>query len=456
MNKVLDSTTTLSAEALFRFTVVSQVINLKKADHPVTEVVRDVAKKLHYQLNGTARRVSDRTIFRWLASYEAEGLAGLEPVPQPRTQTSDVLPIEFLEFLAAQRRLDPEASVPELIRQAKLVGKLPATPVIRQTCWRALRRMGIDTRRRAKKRDRDSRRFAFPHRLNMVLADGKYFRAGAQRLRRVAVFFLDDATRFGLHVVVGTEGEKTVLFLRGLYEMACKYGIADSYYLDHGPGFISLDTATVIGRLPSQPHLVHGEAAYPEGHGKIERFNRTVKASLLRSLGRPDVDPDYRALELRLQHYLREVYNHEPHEGLNLDTPAQRFHQDPRQLRFAESDEWLRERFLITESRKVSDDHVISIDSTDYEVPRGYAGQRITIFRPLLENKVLLVERGQFIELKPVDLVANARDRRGAKKSAADAALDAVPVRTAADLAYERDFTPAIDADGGCREPKED
>lgn len=193
-------------------------------------------------------------------------------------------------------------------------------------------------------------------------------------------------------------------------------------------------------------------------HGKVERFNRTAKAALLRSLGRPDVDPDYRALELRIQHYLREVYNHQPHGSLNDDTPAQRFHQDPRQLRFAESDDWLRQRFLITESRLVTSDHIISIDSTNYEVPRGYARQRITIFRPLLENKVLLVERGRFIELKPVDLVANARDRRGTRKNARDlnVAPDAVPTRTAADMAYERDFAPVIGPDGGCLEPKED
>jgi hypothetical protein len=39
--------------------------------------------------------------------------------------------------------------------------------------------------------------------MQMVLCDGKHFRAGAARLRRVALFFLDDATRMGLHVVVG-------------------------------------------------------------------------------------------------------------------------------------------------------------------------------------------------------------------------------------------------------------
>ena len=51
------------------------------------------------------------------------------------------------------------------------------------------------------KQEADRRRFAYPHRMMMVLADGKHFRAGVPRKRRVAVFFLDDATRFGLGVV---------------------------------------------------------------------------------------------------------------------------------------------------------------------------------------------------------------------------------------------------------------
>ena len=40
-------------------------------------------------------------------------------------------------------------------------------------------------------------------RMLMVLADGKHFRAGTARLKRVALVFLDDASRYGLDVVVG-------------------------------------------------------------------------------------------------------------------------------------------------------------------------------------------------------------------------------------------------------------
>ncbi|MCO5164821.1 MAG: hypothetical protein M9894_00425 [Planctomycetes bacterium] len=66
-------------------------------------------------------------------------------------------------------------------------------------------------------------------------------------------------------------------------------------YLDRGPGFVAQVVAEVCRRLGIA--LLHGERRYPEGHGKIERFNQTGGHALLRSLsGRADVDPDCAAL----------------------------------------------------------------------------------------------------------------------------------------------------------------
>ena len=53
-------------------------------------------------------------------------------------------------------------------------------------------------------------------------------------------------------------------------------------FVDHGPGFVSEDTASVMARL--RIRLIHGTPAYPEGHGKVERFHRTEFEQLLRLL----------------------------------------------------------------------------------------------------------------------------------------------------------------------------
>jgi len=444
-----------SPEALFRYRLVSEVAARVLRGHDRAGVVRDLAALVHHDLTGKLRRVSERTLYRWLARTREQGYAGLLPARRRRLDRSAVLADDFLNFLVAHKTKDPRASIPELIRRAREKGLLrPTERVDRTTVYRVLKRMGTQVgRRKREATDRDTRRFAYPHRMQMVLCDGKHFRAGIHRARRVALFFLDDASRLGLDVTVGTS-ESAELFLSALYGKTRRYGIADIYYLDQGPGFIAEDTFEVIRKLGAV--LIHGETAYPQGHGKIEKFNQTAKHDVLRGYeGRADIDPDPRSLSLRLRHYLREVYNHRPHESLSGTTPWERFHGDERSLRMPASDEDLRSRFVIHIRRRVTSDHTLSVDSVDYEVPRGHAGERIIVHRRLLENSLAIVHEGRLVKLHPVDLHANARARRARSKQPRDEPRAPLP-KSAADLAFERDFSPVVDPDGGCSDPKEE
>lgn len=444
-----------SPEALFRYRLVSEVASRVVRGENRSDVVRDVAAKDHHDLNGQLRRVSERTVYRWLALYKEQGFAGLVPARRKRVERSIALEDALLDFICSQKAKDPKASIPELIRRARQKGVLrPQDRVDRSTVYRALKRMGAYVGRRKRRTpERDTRRFQYPHRMQMLLCDGKHFRAGATRARRVALFFLDDATRFALHVVVGTS-ESTALFLRGLYETTRRYGIADIYYLDHGPGFIAEDTFDVVRKLGAL--LIHGEAGYPQGHGKIEKFNQTAKHDVLRGHdGRADVDPDPNALSLRLQHYLREVYNHRPHESLDSATPYERFSADERTFRMPDNDEELRRRFVLHIKRRVTADHTISLDSVDYEIPTGLSGEVIVVHRRLLDNTLAVLRQGRLIDIHPVDLNANARARRARDQQPARGTQHPLP-HSAADLAFERDFLPVVDPDGGFHEPPEE
>jgi len=439
-------------EAAFRFLLVSRVRAEVGTGRPVTEMVHRVAAETHVDFSGARRTVGARTLFRWLAAWEEEGFAGLARKARKKTESSTVLPTALLAFAKGQKEDDPQASVPEIIKSARLRGVIPNdVPIDRTTLYRALRRMKVTTKRRRTSGGREKRRFAWPHRMQLVLADGKHFRAGAKRLKRVAIFYLDDATRMGLDVVVGTS-ESTALFLTGLHLVLRRYGKMAVVYLDGGPGFDSEDTARVLGQLGI--HLVIGTARYPEGHGAIERFNRTAKAGVLRHLdGRPDVDVDLGALTLRLRHWLRAVYNRSPHEFLGGATPEGRFLADERALRLPDSDDDLDSRFFVTEKRKVSADHVVPLDGVDYETPTGHADTRVTLYRHVLRSTVHLLHEGRLVRLHPVDLAENAKDRRARK---AEVRPPTAPTRGAADLAFTNDFGPVVDADGGFTEPEEE
>ena len=458
-----DAQKPFSEHALLRYTVVSLVRARLLAGEDRRQAIEYVAGMEHATANGVLCRVSTRSVQRWLARFEAGGMAALEDPTRKSRSASRVLDPKLLDFLAQAREKDRKASIPELLRRAKEAGLLTSTSdVDRSTVYRALVRMHVPTGRTKQERGRDMRRFAYAHRMEMVLADGKYFRAGADRVRRVAIFFLDDATRRGLDVVVGTS-ESAELFLRGLYRVLCAWGLMGILYLDRGPGFIANAVKEVTRRF--ERALIHGEARYPEGHGKIEKFNQTALNALLRTLaGRPDVDPALEALELRIRHWLFETYNHQPHEGLariegRYETPFERWDKDTVALRHPSQEE-IHAAFVIHHQRTVSRDRVVSIDGTLYEVPLalsagGRKGPRILIEERVLEGTFHVYgPDGTRVRIHPVDLEANAHSRR-ARREALDDESEAI-ARSAADMAYERDYGSVLDADGGVEDPDPD
>ncbi len=432
-----------------RYTVLAQVEALILGGWRTSAAVREVASRDHAHPDGAAQQLSERTIQRWRAAYRRGGMDALEPEDRTRTNTSLALSKTLVTFLRTEKECDPRASVPELLRRARERGIIPDNLAVdRTTVWRACRRMGIATRARPGKREGDTRRWQYPHRMQCVLCDGKHFRAGGTRAKRVALFFLDDATRYGLDVIVGPS-ESALLFLSGLYHLIRQHGLPELLYLDHGSAFIAADTVTVVeGGL--RAWLIHGKKKYPQGRGAIERFNRTAYDQSLRALdGAAHVDPDYRALTVRLRHYLQR-YNNTPHETLAGDTPQQRWEQG-RPLRFPDDEGDLYRRFVVHLPRKVSNDHVIKMDGRLWEAPRGMAAQQVEVVHHVLDGRLWVLDQGHMVQLAPLDPHANATQRRAADLANGPIPSEGVPT-TAASIAYDQDFLSMVDEDGGCPE----
>ena len=440
-----------SEEALFRYLVVSAVLVRIGQGTAQAEAVAGVSATPFPTLDGDLREATRRTIYRWLARWRTDGITGLEPAVREVTEASRVLSARLVGFVVDEKNADPKASVPEIIRRACLRGLVEeGEEVDRVTVWRVLGRMGVSTRRQKQPHGGDTRSFEYPHRMQMLLCDGKHFRAGKTRAKRVALFFLDDASRMGLHVVVGT-AESAALFLRGLYDTIRRHGLFDMAYLDRGPGFKANDTASVVQQLGAL--LILGVAGYPQGRGKVEKFNQTALAAVLRLLdGRDDVDPDCGALALRLGHWLREIYNHSPHESLGKDvTPWQRWSADARELRLPEDDAELRGHFVLRETRKATKDHLVPWEGQDLELPKGLADQRVELYHQVLDDTVSVLHEGRLVRLHPVDRHANAVSGRGGKVPAETPPASTRP--SAADLAFSRDLRPLVGPDGGFSGP---
>ena len=437
----------LSEEALFRHQVVSEVEARVRSGMTVTSAIAQVLTLDRQDLTGRRRLLSERTLYRWLRAFRTGGVCELEPAQRKQIATSKALSKPVVRYLKAQKLLDPAASIPEIIQRAVEHGIAERGEVSRTSAWRACRRMGLPVDRPRREAERDMRRFTYPHRMMMVVADGKHFRAGSDRRRRVALTLLDDATRMGLGVFVGPS-ECTELFLKALHQVITHFGVMISLFVDNGPGFISNNTRAVVAALGIQ--LIHGSPGYPQGHGKIERYHRRLKAQVLRGLdGNPSVDPDPASLTLRLSHWLSEIYSSDPHHGLGGDSPLDRWDADERELVYPQAG-WQR-HFVVTSDRKVLADNVISYDGVAYEIPRGHAQTTIPVSRHLLESDALsIMHEGKSLRLSPVDPTANALTRRARRKSAFDAKTQEPPT-TAAATRFSSQYTPLVDADGGFR-----
>ncbi len=134
-----------------------------------------------------------------------------------------------------------------------------------------------------------------------------------------------------------------------------------------------------------------------------------------------------------------------------LESPWQRWSRDPRALSHLTAEELAR-AFVAFLDRTVSNDRLVSIDGVDYELPRelgpnGRTGSKVQLVEKLLEGSYHVLVGDRLMRLRPVDLTANARSPRSSPGE--EAAPEPPAAKTAADLAYETDLGPVVDADGG-------
>jgi hypothetical protein len=436
---------------LARFSMVSAVTAKVAAGMSLAEAIAQVAKMRFVDFNGRRCKASCRTLYRQIKAYKARGIEGLYNKPRPVAGPSLVLTDEFLRFMKRSKIDDPESSIPDIIECAEIKGIIDAGCVSRSTAWRAAVKMGLPLFSDKAPKNGDMRRWAYPHRLQMVLCDGLHFRAGVRRAKRVAFFFHDDATRFGLGVEV-VESETAVGFLRGLHHVLLGFGRMGAFFVDNGSGFIAGDAVRVFANL--NVAFIHGAAGYPEGRGKIERFNRTVRRAIVRTFdGDPTIDTACSSLTQRLRHYLAAVYNLDSHESLNGQSPQERWDADSAPLEYFDDIEKLASQFILTLTRKVSRDNVIKYSGKGFETPSGYAGTRILVYRHLLYGTLSMVHQGRMIELHEVDLTANACHQR--RRQLAEVQPDQPrTIKTAARLKYDRDHATLVDGEGNFAENK--
>ena len=366
------------AVALFRYGLIAELIHLPPGSPGISDQLRAKAEQEYTIPGSRRRRVAAETLRDWLKLYRRGGFDAL--LPKPRTDRGQPrrLPDTVAETLIALKEQHPKLSVRLLIARARESDAVPADQALPiSTVYRLFQREGLMVKKTDSPTGTDRRRFAFRHAgalwmsdvmHGITVGDGK-----GKRRKTYLIAFLDDATRV-IPYAAFAFAENTAAFLPVFKQALIRRGIPERLYVDNGANYRSRHLALVCAKLGVA--LIHARPHQPQGKGKIERFFRTLRATLLTQLTAEDTQ-SLEALNRRLWAFIEGEYHQNPHRGLEGQTPLEHWAQVGGQVRFP--DAALDDLFLAEQKRRVMNDRTVSLQGQVYEVDAVLVGETVTL-----------------------------------------------------------------------------
>jgi hypothetical protein len=196
---------------------------------------------------------------------------------------------------------------------------------------------------------------------------------------------LDDHSRYVL-TLVACANEQGSTVRTALESAFSRYGVPDRLLCDHGPPWGTSQsgpglTTLAVWLMTLDIELIHGRAYHPQTQGKLERFNRTLNAEVIRGRTFRDLAEVQRAFDR-----FRVEYNEvRPHQALDLATPISRYRPSQRSFRnpppvfdYGPDDA----------VRKVDQNGRISWQGQAWSISDALAGQHVAV-RPALPDGVM-------------------------------------------------------------------
>jgi putative transposase len=202
---------------------------------------------------------------------------------------------------------------------------------------------------------------------------------------------LDDHSRY----VVGHRwghGEDTLGIQAVLHDAVKTHGCPRKLYCDNGAAYSSHQLAWSAAVLDIA--VVHSRPGRPQGRGKIERWNRTVREQFLVEV----IDPGGQAAAASLAELNRlftawchQQYHRSVHSETGA-TPARRYHATGRTPAPRPDPALLRRAFLWREQRRVTATATVSLTGNRYEVDAALIGRVVDLLFTPFDLTVIEVE----------------------------------------------------------------
>ena len=376
----------------------------QKAEDTAAVRVQWVAPLLAPGLDAARKRVlmaevcaqtglSERTVRRYLARYQASGFSGLKPKGKG-TRTGSAIPEPLLEQATLLRREVPGRSIASIIQILEWEGHAQPGQIKRSTLQERLADLGYSSRqmRMVTQTGVAARRFAHPHRNQLWMGDIKFgphlpIGPGGSQKQVYLVAMIDDATRLILHAEFYPTLDQVIVedcFRQAVH----KYGAPEATFFDNGKQYRTKWMTRTCSKLGIR--LLYAKPYSAASKGKIERWNRTLDSFLAEVRLEPVKTLD--ALNARFSAWLSECYQNRPHSALPEETtPETAYRSDPQALRWV-SPEVLKDAFLHAEKRRVDKSGCVSFQGQKYEVGLAFLGCTVEIVYDPQDISVITVD----------------------------------------------------------------
>jgi putative transposase len=303
--------------ALYRYALIRPLADPALSASERGKLVRRLATQVHLGPFGEPVTVSRASLDRWIRTWRSGGFDALipaEPQVEPRTDPG------VLELAAGLKREHPARTAAHI---ARIIAAEHGWAPSARTLQRHFARLELSTRPDGSP-PKAFGRFEAAECDQLWVSDGLH---GPIIDGRRAVLFalLDDHSRY----VVGHRwghGEDTLGMQAALHDAVKTHGCPQRLYCDNGSAYSSSQLAWSAAVLDIK--LVHSAPGRPQGRGKIERWNRTVRDQFL-----VEVDPtrctSLEELNRSFTVWLHQQYHRAVHSETEA-TPAQRYHAEGR------------------------------------------------------------------------------------------------------------------------------
>lgn len=401
------------ALALCRYEVVGRYLALKPKRGTKRRLLEELAGETWTGPDGEPFRVAAETIRVWARRYRRGGLRGLKDKERPQRGVN-ALTEEQRELVCALKEEVPERSLERIIKIAEELGKVERGVLRRSTVHRVLQARGLSARASRVPDRHDLDRFEADFANDLWQSDmlvGPWLpdpdRPG--KVRRAHLYaFLDDHSRLLLHGRFSFRENLPYLelvFRRSLQ----KWGVPRRVYYDNGQVYRSGHMKR-IGAYLGIHRIVFTKPRRPEGHGKIEAFNRYVRAAFIAELKASSVTTLDELNEAFVAWADRD-YNRRVHSETG-EAPLDRWRREADRARYAD-DEKMRQAFLWKETRTADKAGVFGLLGVRYQVGPELARRKLEVrFDPEALHEVEVWRGGEFrMRARPLAVSAHRRPR---------------------------------------------